>query len=86
MGLFGVGLYRLTGKGLLASCDDDCADALVIVVVAQSFVELLEERCAESIEGLGTVQGDCSRWSALALWFNLVLDTYSGQHQAWGSK
>jgi hypothetical protein len=44
MGLFGVGLYRLTGKGLLASCDDDCADALVIVVVAQSFVELLEKR------------------------------------------
>ena len=28
MGLFGVGLYRLTGKCLFASCDDNCAEAL----------------------------------------------------------
>lgn len=60
--------YRRTSKGFFTSCDDDCADAFIIVIVAQSFVELLEEWCTEGVEGLRAVQGDCSRWSALMSW------------------
>lgn len=84
--LYRVGWCGRTCKGLLASCDNDCTDALVIVIGAQGFIELLEERRAEGVEGLGTVQSDCRMGLVLILRYHFPLETYSGQHRAWGSR
>ena len=46
------------GEGLLAACDDDCADVLVAIVLAQCVVQLGEQWAAEGVEGLGSVEGD----------------------------
>lgn len=49
---------KCTCKSLLATGDDDRADVLVIVVLAQGVVQLGKERTAKSVESLGAVQSD----------------------------
>lgn len=47
-----------TGKCLFTSSDDDRADVLVVIVLAQRIVKLLEEWAGQGIQGLWSVQGD----------------------------
>lgn len=54
----GSGRCILTGKCLFTSSDYNRANTLVAVVIAQSFIELLHERRAQCIEGLGSIQRD----------------------------
>lgn len=51
-------IMRCTCKSLLATGNDDRADILVIVVLAQCVVQLSKERAAEGVEGLGAVQSN----------------------------
>lgn len=45
----GYAVGQRTGKGLLAAGDDYSANALVLIVLGQSFVQLCEEGAAERI-------------------------------------
>lgn len=47
-----------TGESLLASCNNDCADIIVCVVLAQCIIQFDEKRAAERIQGLGSVEGN----------------------------
>lgn len=54
----GLVSWECTCKCLLAAGDDDRADVLVIVVIAECFVQLGEEWAAEGVQGLGSVESD----------------------------
>lgn len=45
----GVSDGKRTSEGLLAASDDDCTDALVLIVLGESVVQLREEGAAEGI-------------------------------------
>lgn len=47
-----------TGKGLLATGDNDGSDVFVFFVSVQGIVEFGNESGGEGIEGLGAVQSD----------------------------
>lgn len=53
-----IRVFMLTGKSLLASCNDDCANILVLVILAQCIIQLHEKRAAERIKGLGSVESN----------------------------
>ena len=47
-----------TGKGALASGDDNGTNILVLIELFQDLVELDKKTVAERVQGLGAVEGD----------------------------
>lgn len=47
-----------TGESFFTSCNNDCADIVVCVVLAQCIIQFYEKRAAERIQGLGSVEGN----------------------------
>lgn len=52
--------YVFTCECLLAACDDNRANVLVIIVLAQGIVEFREQRAGEGVQCLWAVQCDCN--------------------------
>lgn len=48
-----------TSKCFLTASDDNGADILVIVVLAQRIVQLREKRATQSVQSFRPVQSDC---------------------------
>jgi hypothetical protein len=51
-----------TGKGFLASGDDDSADVLAFIVFGKRVVDFFEEWAGEGVEGFRAVEGDYKKW------------------------